>query len=151
MQIKGIYPNSAKDTSVSNQEMIFKEFNDLTRLSTEDYVSFAVRFAKQQKMLTDNEVMYNASPMALSYKFIRGLGERRLNENIVLELEHKPEWYHNLTIMEIANKATRYMKVYNSLPTTTNAPTKPPKAPSAPRETSSTDPKKTSKEINSKY
>ena len=116
-QIKSVYPNSSKDTSVSNQELLLNEFNELQRESKEDYLTFAVRFNRKTKQLEENEVLYNKAPMALAYKFLRGLGEKRLNENIVLELEHKPDWFQNKTILEIANKALRYMKAYKALPT----------------------------------
>jgi hypothetical protein len=41
-QIKSVYPNFSKDTSVSNQELLLNKFNDLQCTNKEDYLTFAI-------------------------------------------------------------------------------------------------------------
>jgi deoxyuridine 5'-triphosphate nucleotidohydrolase len=103
------------DMDVTNQESLSKQFESLKRENNEDYDAFAIRFVKKMKQLRNNGVAVTTDKKRLAFKLLRGLNEQVINNKICMELGSKPEWYVNITIPEIASKAKRYMKHYESL------------------------------------
>ena len=105
------------DTSVVNRQILLEEFDTLKRNGNETYHQFALRYLRKKKELELNKVIIPSDEASNSYKFLRGLNESRINTEICLELASKPEWYKNITIMEIAKKAQRYMRHFKTLDT----------------------------------
>ena len=103
------------DTSVGNQDTLLAEFNSLTKNDTEDITTFAIRFSKKMKELDLSNVTYDKSPQAVSYKFLKGLQEHQINVQILMTLPSKPEWWSNLSLLEIASKAENFIKQYKTL------------------------------------
>jgi hypothetical protein len=119
------------DTDVTNQETLSHQFEALKRENNEDYEVFALRFTRKLKELKYNGVEVTTDPKRLAFKLLRGLNERIINTNICMELKSKPEWYINISLPEIAAKAKKYMKHYNSLTSTTPLQSSKPSTPKA--------------------
>jgi deoxyuridine 5'-triphosphate nucleotidohydrolase len=103
------------DTDVTNQETLSQQFESLRREKNEDYDQYALRFIKKLKELKNNDVTVTTDKKRLAFKLLRGLNEKVINTQICMGLASKPEWYINITLPEIASKAKKYMKHYNSL------------------------------------
>jgi hypothetical protein len=110
------------DTDVTNQETLSCQFESLCREKNEDYDQYALRFVRKLKQLKNNEVGVTEDKKRLAFKLLRGLNEKVINTQICMDLGSKPKWYVNISLVEIASKANKYMKHYNALNNTSNSP-----------------------------
>ncbi len=101
-----------KDTAISNQDRLENEYAKLRREDNESFDQFALRFIRKQKELKKNEVDFSTRPIKIAHKFLHALNISVINKHIVLHLSNMPEWYCNITVSGLADKAMKYLQNY---------------------------------------